>query len=104
MWTPLSAHLDSHYGATECWHAALLAEREPGTWFDTHLLPPDTCRITNPARADSNPAPTYLDQVVLQSWFQGPQQAAAAAEAVAAAVGADEGTSARAAQADAAQL
>jgi hypothetical protein len=48
--------------------------------------------------------PIYLDQVVLQYWFQGPQQAAAAAEAAAAAIGADGSTSSRAAQADAAQL
>jgi hypothetical protein len=58
------------------------------------------CRLRNGAEAGSNPAPVYLDQVVVQYWFQGPQQAAAAVETASN----SSTTSSIAAQADASQL
>ncbi|WIA10009.1 hypothetical protein OEZ85_010221 [Tetradesmus obliquus] len=61
-------------------------------------------KLSKPAQADDTSSPIYLDQVTLQYWFQGPRQAAAAAEAAAAATGTDGATSSRAAQADAALL
>ncbi|WIA30080.1 hypothetical protein OEZ86_000175 [Tetradesmus obliquus] len=61
-------------------------------------------KLSKPAQADDTFSPIYLDQVTLQYWFQGPRQAAAAAEAAAAATGTDGATSSRAAQADAALL
>jgi hypothetical protein len=60
----------------------------------------NACRLSNAAPADGGASPVYLDQVVLQYWFHGPQQAAEAA----AAASDSSTTSSIAAHADASQL
>jgi hypothetical protein len=39
------------------------------------------CRLSNRQPPTSNPAPVFLDEVVLQYWFQGPEEPTAASAA-----------------------
>jgi hypothetical protein len=82
-------------------HSAMFAAA-PCSLCLAYAVSHQSCRLSNGAAAGSNPAPIYLDQVVLQYWFQGQQQAAAAAPAAAA--NDSSATSSIAAQADASQL